>query len=101
MIRIGNALLSTRTALLKRSSEFRMHRAAGTALLIRVAGAGIAFLSQPLLARWMGGYEFGVYAYVLTWVLLFGSFIDFGFAPTHSGLFRNILYLKTLICSGD
>lgn len=79
MIRIGNALLSTRTALLKRSSEFRMHRAAGTALLIRVAGAGIAFLSQPLLARWMGGYEFGVYAYVLTWVLLFGSFIDFGF----------------------
>jgi O-antigen/teichoic acid export membrane protein len=45
-----------------------------------VAGAGIAFLSQPLLARWMGSYEFGIYAYVWVWVLLLGSLIDFGLA---------------------
>ena len=49
-------------------------------MLIRVAGAAIAFLSQPLMARWMGSYEFGIYAYVWVWVLLFGSLIDFGFA---------------------
>ena len=69
-----------RTAFEAARSGLRTQRAAGTALLIRVAGAAIAFLSQPLMARWMGSYEFGIYAYVWIWVLLFGSLIDFGFA---------------------
>lgn len=69
-----------RSAFTTARSALRTQRAAGTALLIRVAGAAIAFLSQPLLARWMGSYEFGIYAYVWIWVLLFGSLIDFGFA---------------------
>jgi O-antigen/teichoic acid export membrane protein len=75
-----NTLAKARSALFDRYSDFRMHRAAGTAFLIRIAGSAIGFLSQPLLARWMGSYEFVVYAYVWTWVLLLGSLIDFGFA---------------------
>jgi O-antigen/teichoic acid export membrane protein len=57
-------------------------QAAAIAFLIRVAGAAIALLSQAALARWMDTYEFGIYAYVWTWVVLLGSLIDFGFATT-------------------
>ena len=34
---------------------------AGMAFAIRVASAGVTFLSQIALARWMGGFEFGIY----------------------------------------
>jgi O-antigen/teichoic acid export membrane protein len=53
-------------------------RTAGTAFLIRVASAALLYLSQILLARWMGSFEFGVYVYVWTWVLLIGTLADFG-----------------------
>jgi O-antigen/teichoic acid export membrane protein len=55
-------------------------RTAGAAFLIRVASAAILYLSQVLLARWMGRSEFGVYVYVWTWVLLIGTLADFGLA---------------------
>ena len=48
-------------------------RMAGTAFAIRVASAVIVFLSQVLLARWMGDSEFGIYVYVWTWLMLVGS----------------------------
>jgi O-antigen/teichoic acid export membrane protein len=53
-------------------------RLAGTAFLVRVASAVLAYGSQILLARWMGGYEFGIYVYVWTWVLLIGGIVDLG-----------------------
>jgi O-antigen/teichoic acid export membrane protein len=53
-------------------------RLAGTIFIIRVVSAGLAYLSQILLARWMGGSDYGVYVYVWTWVLLLGSMMDFG-----------------------
>ena len=55
-----------------------VQRLAGTVFLVRVAGAALAFGSQVLLARWMGSFEFGIYVYVWTWVLLLGNVIDFG-----------------------
>jgi O-antigen/teichoic acid export membrane protein len=55
-------------------------RTAGTAFLIRVGSAALLYLSQILLARWMGSFEFGVYVYVWTWVLLIGTLADFGLA---------------------
>jgi O-antigen/teichoic acid export membrane protein len=55
-----------------------VQRLAGTALVIRVSSAMLAFGSQILLARWMGSFELGVYVYVWTWVLLVGQVIDFG-----------------------
>ena len=53
-------------------------RLAGAAFLIRVGSALIAFLSQIVLARWLGGFEFGIYVYVWTWVLVFGGMVDLG-----------------------
>jgi len=55
-----------------------VQRLAGTVFLIRVVSAVLAFGSQVLLARWMGTFEFGVYVYVWTWVLLLGPAIDLG-----------------------
>ena len=55
-------------------------RMAGAAFLIRVAGALVVYLSQVLLARWVGGFEFGVYVYVWTWVLLLGDTVHLGLA---------------------
>jgi O-antigen/teichoic acid export membrane protein len=55
-----------------------VQRLAGTVFLIRVISAALAFGSQVLLARWMGSFEFGIYVYVWTWVLLLGQAIDLG-----------------------
>ena len=68
-----------KAALYDRGDRSRAQRSAGTAFLIRAASGAMALPFQVLLARWMGAHEFGIYAYVWTWVLLIGSFIDFGF----------------------
>jgi O-antigen/teichoic acid export membrane protein len=57
-------------------------RLAGTIFIIRVASAALAYLAQILLARWMGGSDYGVYVYVWTWVLLLGSMMDFGISAS-------------------
>jgi O-antigen/teichoic acid export membrane protein len=53
-------------------------RGAGTAFLIRCVNAALVYGTQILLARWMGGFAFGIYVYVWTWVLLIGGLVDFG-----------------------
>ncbi len=57
-------------------------RMAGAAFAIRVASAGIMFVLQILLARWMGGAEFGTYVYVWTWLLLLGDLVHLGMPLT-------------------
>jgi len=65
------------------SSEVSLtRRLAGTIFVIRVLSAGLAYLSQILLARWMGGSDYGIYVYVWTWVLLLGSMMDFGISAS-------------------
>ena len=61
-----------------RSDRMVAQRLAGNAFLIRVASAGIAYLAQVALARWLGRHEFGVYVYVWTWVLLIGALSSLG-----------------------
>src|SRR6202007_605764 len=53
-----------------------------TLVIIRVFSAAMAYASQILLARWMGGSDYGVYVYVWTWVLLLGSMMDFGISAS-------------------
>jgi O-antigen/teichoic acid export membrane protein len=53
-------------------------RMAGTAFVIRVTGAVAIFLSQILLARWMGSAEFGLYVYAWTWLQMVGDIIHLG-----------------------
>ena len=57
-------------------------RLAGTIFVIRVVSAALAYFSQILLARWMGGSDYGIYVYVWTWVLLLGSMMDFGISAS-------------------
>ena len=40
------------------------------AMVTQVAGVILTYLTQILLARWMGETEYGIYAYVLSWVML-------------------------------
>ncbi|BAM87197.1 putative polysaccharide export protein, PST family [Bradyrhizobium oligotrophicum S58] len=77
------ARLKARLAAFGGSGEASLtRRLAGTIFLIRVLSAGLAYLSQILLARWMGGSDYGTYVYVWTWVLLLGSMLDFGIASS-------------------
>jgi O-antigen/teichoic acid export membrane protein len=70
-------------SLLGGSSEASVtKRLAGTVFIIRVFSAGLAYLSQILLARWMDGSDYGIYVYVWTWVLLLGSMMDFGISAS-------------------
>ena len=49
------------------------------AFAIRVFSAGLAFLSQIILARIMGQYEYGVYVFVWVFVLILGNLACFGY----------------------
>jgi O-antigen/teichoic acid export membrane protein len=53
-------------------------RQAGMAFVIRVVAAGLVFISQVVLARWMGRFEFGIYVYVWTWLVLLGGLMPLG-----------------------
>jgi O-antigen/teichoic acid export membrane protein len=48
-------------------------RLAGGAFIMRVVNAGLGFATHILLARWMGGVEYGIYAYLWVWVLFVGG----------------------------
>lgn len=77
MARIAERWARLRAAL-GDTDQLLAQRLAGTVFLIRVFSAVLAFGSQVLFARWMGGTEFGIYVYVWTWVLLIGAALDFG-----------------------
>ena len=48
------------------------------AFAVRVASAGIAYLTQVFLARWMGGAEYGIFVWVWVWVLVLGGLSALG-----------------------
>ncbi len=75
---IGGAIERVRALFADGSDNSLARRLAGAAYLIRVVSALIALISQILLARWMGRFEFGIYIYAWTWVLLLGGMVDLG-----------------------
>jgi O-antigen/teichoic acid export membrane protein len=58
----------------------KAQRMAGTAFVIRVMSAGILFITQVLLARWMGRFEFGIYVCAWSWVSFLGMLTPLGLA---------------------
>ena len=56
----------------------KTQRDAILAFTVRVLSAGLLYLSQIVLARWMGSFEYGIYVFVWTWVLILGGLAHFG-----------------------
>ena len=73
------AALARLRAMFADSSDSRLAQlVAGKVFLVRVGSALLALASQVLLARWMGSFEFGIYIYAWTWVLMIGALSDMG-----------------------
>jgi len=72
-------LIARIKAMLAERSDSRLAQLiAGKVFLVRVGSALLALASQVLLARWMGSFQFGIYIYVWTWVLMIGALSDLG-----------------------
>jgi len=63
----------------------RAQRRALTAFVIRIFSAAIAFVSQIVLARLMGEFEYGIFAFVWVLVVLAGNLSCLGF---HTSVIR-------------
>ncbi|WP_378948325.1 oligosaccharide flippase family protein [Mesorhizobium sp. ANAO-SY3R2] len=57
------------------------------AFAVRIVSAAIAFVSQVLLARWMGSFEYGIYVLVWVTMVIVGSLSCFG---VHTSVIRFI-----------
>lgn len=57
-------------------------RASALALLIRLANAGLAYVAQVVLARFMGKFEYGVFAYSWVWFMVFAAVSTLGFGDS-------------------
>ena len=75
---LPGSIARVRAILAERNDSRIAQLMAGKVFLVRVANAMLALLSQVLLARWMGSFEFGIYIYVWTWVLMIGALSDMG-----------------------
>lgn len=76
----GHPVLARLAGLLNRAGpDAAAQRRALVAFAIRVASAAVAYLSQIVLARLMGSFEFGIFAYVWVWVIILGTVVTVGF----------------------
>jgi O-antigen/teichoic acid export membrane protein len=84
-------------AILAERSDSRLAQlVAGKVFLVRVGSALLALASQVLLARWMGSFQFGIYIYVWTWVLMIGALSDFGLSSAARRFIPEYTELKSL-----
>ncbi|MBI3703830.1 MAG: oligosaccharide flippase family protein [Rhizobiales bacterium] len=75
---LAGAFARVKSFLADKSDSRLAQLVAGKVFLVRVANAMLALGTQVLLARWMGSFEFGIYIYVWTWVLMIGALSDLG-----------------------
>jgi O-antigen/teichoic acid export membrane protein len=75
---VAGIIARIKAILTERSDSRLAQLVAGNVFLVRIGSALLALASQVLLARWMGSFEFGIYIYVWTWVLMIGALSDMG-----------------------
>lgn len=75
---LGTFVASVRKLIAGACERSLAQRNAVIVFLVRVASAGLLYLSQVILARWMGSHEYGIYVFVWTWVLVLGSISTLG-----------------------
>lgn len=56
----------------------RTQRNAVIAFALRVASAALLYLTQVVMARWIGSHDYGIYVFVWTWVLVLGGITHLG-----------------------
>jgi len=84
-------------SILAEKSDSRLAQlVAGKVFLVRIGSALLALGSQVLFARWMGSFEFGIYIYVWTWVLMIGALSDVGLSSAARRFIPEYTELKSL-----
>lgn len=82
----GSRLLRVLAAVLTgHGDKATAQRMALTAFSIRIVSAALAFISQIILARLMGEYEYGIFVFVWVLIVLFGDLSCLGF---HTAIVR-------------
>lgn len=73
------APVSARESSVSRTFLAKVARGAVLALALQVAGAGLGYLLQVALARWMGVSQFGLYTYLMAWATVLALLGGLGF----------------------
>ena len=84
---LAGATARLRAIILRTDERGLAGRMSVTAFLIRIVNAVIAFASQVLLARWMGDFDYGVFVFVWSLMILLGNLSCLGF---HTSVIRFI-----------
>jgi O-antigen/teichoic acid export membrane protein len=87
----GRVLRMLADVLTERGEKAAAQRMALTAFAIRIISAALAFVSQIVLARLMGEYEYGIFVFVWVLIVLFGDLSCLGF---HTAIIRFLPHYK-------
>jgi O-antigen/teichoic acid export membrane protein len=79
---VGGVLGEAHAILKGDGEKARTQRDAVTAFGVRCGSAALLYLSQVVLARWMGSNQYGIYVFVWTCVLWLGGLADLGLSIT-------------------
>lgn len=76
--RVAGPIAERLEPLFAEGDQASTRRMAASAFVVRIASAALAYVSQIVLARWMGGFEYGIFVVVWTAVITSGVILCFG-----------------------